>query len=225
MKPVTADAKQPNTLEDLGRATLQIVHDLKNQLNGLKLYATFLRKRLERDDQPTTERETLAKLIAGLDQAASEMTALVRYAQPLDLQKRPGTDLRKIISSLVAESTNRDSGGLERPPLAAHIDDSLLLGEFDGPSLIDAFKAITKELRHSAPAKDGTTLSLHIHRDGSEAIIEWRGGKFVSRHHIIQTANGCGSVLTAFAAKVIEGHGGKLQCSGEAVSARLPLSN
>jgi len=33
------------SLEDLGRATLQIVHDLKNQLNGLKLYATFLRKR------------------------------------------------------------------------------------------------------------------------------------------------------------------------------------
>ena len=28
---------------------MQIVHDLKNQLNGLKLYATFLRRRIEKD--------------------------------------------------------------------------------------------------------------------------------------------------------------------------------
>ena len=67
MKPAFAKMPEPNALEDLGRATLQIVHDLKNQLNGLKLYATFLRKRLERDDRAVEERETLAKLIAGLD--------------------------------------------------------------------------------------------------------------------------------------------------------------
>src|SRR6185503_6632053 len=56
-----------SALQDLGRATHKIVHDLKNQLNGLKLYATFLRKRLEREDHSPEERETVAKLIAGLD--------------------------------------------------------------------------------------------------------------------------------------------------------------
>jgi hypothetical protein len=63
-----APAKQldPKALEDLGRATLRIVHDLKNQLNGLKLYATYLRKRLDRDENATTERETVEKLVAGL---------------------------------------------------------------------------------------------------------------------------------------------------------------
>ena len=51
-----APAKQldAKALEDLGRATLRIVHDLKNQLNGLKLYATYLRKRLDRDENATT---------------------------------------------------------------------------------------------------------------------------------------------------------------------------
>src|SRR5207253_7327937 len=81
MQPAVARAKDQNALEDLGRATVQIVHDLKNQLNGLKLYATFLRKRLERDDRLPDEQETLIKLIAGLDRAAREMTALVRYSQ------------------------------------------------------------------------------------------------------------------------------------------------
>ena len=51
MKPALAKTPEPNALEHLGSATVQIVHDLKNQLNGLKLYATFLRKRLERDDR------------------------------------------------------------------------------------------------------------------------------------------------------------------------------
>ena len=48
MKPAPARTPDSAELEKLGRATLEIVHDLKNQLNGLKLYATFLRKRLER---------------------------------------------------------------------------------------------------------------------------------------------------------------------------------
>src|SRR2546422_7190870 len=99
MTAALAKITENNALEDLGRATLQIVHDLKNQLNGLKLYATFLRKRLDRHDQAAEERETLAKLIAGLDRAARDMTALVRYAHPLDLRRQAHTDLREIISN------------------------------------------------------------------------------------------------------------------------------
>src|SRR5205809_49932 len=66
MKPALAKATESDTLEEVGRATLQVVHDLKNQLNGLKLYATFLRKRLEQNDRAQEERETLSKLIAGI---------------------------------------------------------------------------------------------------------------------------------------------------------------
>ena len=61
------------TLQDLGRASIQIVHDLKNQLNGLKLYATFLRRRIEKSEGREDERETIVKLIAGLDRAASDL--------------------------------------------------------------------------------------------------------------------------------------------------------
>src|SRR2546427_12643611 len=96
MVPAPARDVDATAFEDLGRATLQIVHDLKNQPNGLKLYATFLRKRLERDDQALEERETLAKLIAGLDRAATDMTALVRYSRPLELHRQK-CDLRKTI--------------------------------------------------------------------------------------------------------------------------------
>src|SRR5712692_2215738 len=116
MKPAYAKGTETNALEDLGRATLQIVHDLKNQLNGLKLYATFLRKRLELDDRAAEERETLAKLIAGLDRAARDMTALVRYAQPLELRRQPRSDLRKIIVEAVREVAAQHGAGHELLP-------------------------------------------------------------------------------------------------------------
>ncbi|HJZ82126.1 MAG TPA: hypothetical protein VKD91_17330, partial [Pyrinomonadaceae bacterium] len=124
MKPATAQVMDPGVAEELGRATLQIVHDLKNQLNGLKLYATFLRKRLERDDRSSEERETLAKLIAGLDAAAREMNSLVRYARPLELRRHPEVDLRKIILS--AAEPKRDSGNLEAQPITLHVEDTAM---------------------------------------------------------------------------------------------------
>src|SRR5947209_18074237 len=98
MKPLKSEIQNSDALQELGRATVQIVHDLKNQLNGLKLYATFLRKRLDRDERTSEERETLVKLIAGLDRAARDMTALVRYSQPVVLHRQPHIDLRNLIA-------------------------------------------------------------------------------------------------------------------------------
>jgi nitrogen fixation/metabolism regulation signal transduction histidine kinase len=215
--------------EDLGRATLQIVHDLKNQLNGLKLYATFLRKRLERDDQATEERETLLKLIAGLDRAAKEMTALVRYARPMDLRPRSHTDLRSIIISVIDEAAARGTGGLGPVRIASDIAAEPLLGEFDPTALTEAFKAVTDDVRASVSAKEVDQLSLNARRNAHEqtdgATIEWRGGKLTARTRTFPTNSGCGTVHTALAAKIIEAHGGSLTCEGDLIRAWLPISN
>src|ERR1700674_3429681 len=107
MKPALAKVTDHTALEDLGRATLQIVHDLKNQLNGLKLYATFLRKRLDREERSPEERDTLEKLIAGLDRAARDLTALVRFSQPVELHCQPRSDLRDLIPGMIKDLTKR----------------------------------------------------------------------------------------------------------------------
>src|SRR5260370_26083719 len=106
MQPLLAKEQDSAALEDLGRASLRIVHDLKNQLNGLKLYATFLRKRMERGERPQDERETIAKLIAGLDRAAGDLTTLVRYAHPPELRRRPQVDLAGGISTAAGPTVN-----------------------------------------------------------------------------------------------------------------------
>ena len=227
MKPAPAKTVDATAFEDLGRATLQIVHDLKNQLNGLKLYATFLRKRLDREGQSVEERETLLKLIAGLDRAAKEMTALVRYARPIDLRPRPYTDLRSIILGVIEEAASRGTGGLDRARIAPHITGDPLFGEFDPAALTEAIKAVTDDVRGSVSPKDFHALSLHVRQDESttqRAIIEWRGGRLTGRNRTFPSSSGCGTVHTALAAKIIEAHGGSLTCEGDLIRAWLPIS-
>ncbi|MEJ7710885.1 MAG: hypothetical protein WKF84_13725 [Pyrinomonadaceae bacterium] len=97
MMPLELDSDDQEEIRNLGRASVQIVHDLKNQLNGLKLYATFLRKRMERSDRPADEVETVMKLIGGIERAAADMNVLVRYGRRLDIRLQPSANLVRIL--------------------------------------------------------------------------------------------------------------------------------
>jgi signal transduction histidine kinase len=214
-----APAKQldAKALEDLGRATLKIVHDLKNQLNGLKLYATYLRKRLDRDENATTERETVEKLVAGLDHAAKEMTALVRYAQPLDLRRQPKSDLRAIADSAVHDPAYRVSGPLVTAANPENNDK--LTGAFDPHALAEAFSALTREAL--ARRAGDRTVTLKLERLSNEPLplaqVEWAGLSS-------QTSAARPGIHAAFAKRIIEAHGGVVDFDNEAIKVRLPLS-
>ena len=227
MKPALAKAKDVNPLEDLGRATLQIVHDLKNQLNGLKLYATFLRKRMERDDRAPEERETLAKLIAGLDRAARDMTALVRYSRPLELQRQK-YDLRKIISGAARMAGTRNSGDPARPELHCETEDRPLHGQFDPTALTEAFDAITEAAIGSIPQRDVNQVSLHVSLSGTpsspKALVEWRGVRPVTGNQSFSSFHDHAKVHMALAAKIVEAHGGRIEHDAGAMRVWLPLS-
>jgi nitrogen fixation/metabolism regulation signal transduction histidine kinase len=212
MKAATAKALDSAELEDLGRATLQIVHDLKNQLNGIKLYATFLRKRLESQDRPLEEREILGKLIAGLDRAAMEMTTLVRYSRPIELRRQ-----RANLSDIVLEAM---------PSSICESPGQLLYGDFDGLALGEAFRALTQCATHHVNARDRDQMVVRLVRSDSatspEAMIEWNKCKF--QHHAqAGSAPKDASVHTALATRIIEAHGGRLEFTADAIRAWLPL--
>nr|MDQ3804763.1 hypothetical protein [Acidobacteriota bacterium] len=134
MKPLKSEIQDDDTLRALGSASVQIVHDLKNQLNGLKLYATFLRKRMEKSERPADELETMAKLIQGLERAAADMTLLVRYGRPVELKRQPGTDLARLLSE-TADGLRFTAGA------------GPFKGEFDPTLLTEALKNITNGVR------------------------------------------------------------------------------
>src|ERR1051325_3005587 len=131
MKPLSR-IDDGSTLQELGKASIQIVHDLKNQLNGLKLYATFLRRRIEKSERPEDEQQTISKLIAGLDRAANDLSTIVQYGREIELKKQPGFDIQKQVLPFSPHPTN--------PPAPAVCDAGAdrLLGKLDPTQLTDA---------------------------------------------------------------------------------------
>jgi hypothetical protein len=176
-----------------------------------------LRKRLDRDENAKTERETVEKLVAGLDHAAKEMAALVRYAQPLDLRRQPKSDLRAIAHSAVHDPTYRVSG----PLVAASTtdDNERLTGAFDPHAVAEAFSALTREAL--ARRAGDATVTLKLERLSSEhvplALVQWGG---LAK----QSSGSSPGIHAAFAKRIIEAHGGVVDFDNEAINVKLPLS-
>lgn len=218
MKPLLTETQDAETLRQLGGASVQIVHDLKNQLNGLKLYATFLRKRMEKSERPADELETIGKLIAGLERAAGDMTLLVRYGRPLELRRKPATDLRKLLSE-AAEGRPVEAEG-EGP----------FEGDFDPESLREALKNITNGGGRAASGEGGAaaaagTISLAREGAGAAAAVNaWRGFAPPDEDVFRGFAGGDGLRL-ALASKIIRAHGGEVAQDGDVLRARLPLQS
>jgi signal transduction histidine kinase len=224
MKPIKATTHDADALIELGRASVQIVHDLKNQVNGLKLYATFLRKRMEKGERPADELETINKIMTGLERAAADMNTLVRFGRPLELQRQPRLDLAR----LLAAATEGDfaPGG---------DDGDAYLGNFDAPLLSDALKNIHASARRFAPKDASPDINLGRADDGAPdgrptgatpfALIEWRGIKVGVDDDIINSFNGGAGLRLALAAKVIHAHGGAVEQAADALRVRLPLRN
>jgi signal transduction histidine kinase len=219
MKPLTSEISDANSLQDLGRASVQVVHDLKNQLNGLKLYATFLRKRMEKNDRPLDEQETVAKLIAGLERAASDMTFLVRLGRPVNLRRQPNVDLFKLLERLISE--NPEAIRLEG-------NENEAVGSFDTATLTEAFSAITTSAIARRSKDSLTPLLITLRRDESgsspTAIVEWSG--LVNDVDTDPFRNFVGSegIRLQLASRLVTAHSGQAISANGAFLIRLPLA-
>ena len=223
MKPLLSEDRDGATLQNLGRASLQIVHDIKNQLNGLKLYATYLRKRIEKIDQAGDLQETVAKLIAGLDRSANDMNVLVQYGRPLSLNKQTGVDVNKLMRGL---SANWSEAAASDPACALVVDsDPLsLIGEFDATALTDAFKAISIGAAKTCPRGAAVNVSLRaeVLAGKPAAVIEWGPVDFAGADPF-RSFNGSEAIRMSLAAKIVEAHGGSAEHRGQLLRVRLPL--
>jgi signal transduction histidine kinase len=157
-------------LQDLGRASMQIVHDLKNQINGLKLYATFLRRRIEKTERPGDEQETIGKLINGLDRTAEDLSMIVRYGQPVELKKQAGVEVDKVLRAVCASSNEAGSS------IVIKGGSDGIQGKLDLFKLTDALKWLCAGAIKLRKTEDGAgDVSVSAAADGDQAVIEWSG--------------------------------------------------
>ena len=150
-------------MQALGRASVQIVHDLKNQLNGLKLYATFLRKRMEKSERPSDELDTVNKLMAGLDRTAADLSMIVQFGQPLSLRKRPGIDLQKMMEA-VATSLNESppTTGALKSLVVVDCEPASLVGEYDSDALSEVLNGFRPVLSRFSPLKPARLSCIYV---------------------------------------------------------------
>ncbi len=208
-------------LQDLGRASMQIVHDLKNQINGLKLYATFLRRRIEKNERPADEQETIGKLISGLDRTAEDLSTIVRYAQPVELKKQSGFEVDKVLRSICSTVDETNSR------IVWKSDSDVVQGSFDHFKLTDALKWFCLGALKHRQTEDGAgevmvTTKLAA-ADAGKAIIEWSGLRQLDRDPFRAFA-GIDEIKLALAAKIIEAHGGSAKFIDKKLVVELPLS-
>jgi len=220
MKTAMSRPEESDRLQDLGRASMQIVHDLKNQLNGLKLYATFLRRRIEKSERPDDEQETVTKLINGLNRAAEDLSLIVRYGQPLELKKQAGVDVNKLLQGACGNSS--ETGGA----VVMESSSEVIQGSFDHFKLGDAFKYLCAGAIKHKRTEDGAgevTVTARLANAG-QVLIEWSGLRQLD-HDPFRSFAGSEEIKLALAARIIEAHGGTAKFVDKKFAVELPLTN
>jgi len=220
MKPLLSESEDQDALRTLGRASVQIVHDLKNQLNGLKLYATFLKKRLEKSEGPAEELETVNKILEGLDRSARDASLIADYGRPIQLKKQAGVDLEKIV---------RQSATGFASDITVNASSAGFVGEFDPVLLAEALKSVSAGAQQIISAKAADALlEIDLKDESAEGgrfgVIAWKIPDS-SEHDPFRSFAGSNEIRLALAAKVIEAHGGSAKREHDALCVRLPLDS
>ena len=197
---------------------MQIVHDLKNQLNGLKLYATFLRRRIEKSERPGDEQETIGKLINGLDRAADDLSTIVKYGQPVELKKQPGVEVDKVVRGVCATV---NEGGSR---IVVNENSAPIQGNLDLFKLTDAFKWLCAgAMKHKPIQDEASEIFVTTKSSDGAAVIEWSGLRELD-HDPFRSFAGSDEIKLALAAKIIEAHGGSARFMDRKLVVVLPLS-
>lgn len=141
----------------------RLVHDFKNQLSGLKLYAAYLKKRFA--DQPEGV-EIAEKIIHSLNEMAENAALVSRLMRPLELRCEKGNLaalVKQIVAELQAQAAPRSIS------VQTELDDELPALSFDKQQLRAALFTIIG--RALAVTGEGGQVRLTLHAADAAAQL------------------------------------------------------
>jgi two-component system, NtrC family, sensor histidine kinase KinB len=156
-------------LIEAGRMTARLVHDFKNQLSGLKLYAAYLKKRFA--EQPEGV-EIAEKIIQNLNEMAENAAIVGRLTRPLELRFEAG-DLAALVRQVGIEIEARAAA--QHVQVLMELGDNLPPFSFDFQHLRTALTTLVTRALLATKEGGQIELTLLAENNGAQLIVSDQG--------------------------------------------------
>src|SRR5215475_10370158 len=228
MKSTMIKDSEEAILIETGRMAARLIHDFKNQLGGLKIYATYLQKRFADNAEGV---EIAEKIKQGLNEMAEQTAILNQLARPLELRMEPG-DPALIIEQVASRLQSRASA--KRAKITLDLDPDAPRISFDSRQIVAALESIISRAVDATTEDGEVEISLRRQDEALRVEIKDNGATLDDHQRLNFFDPLAGDRLNkialglAMARRIIEKHGGRISArtdtpTGTIVELRLSL--
>ncbi len=161
---LTAETVNQTEIVEMGRTTIRLIHDFKNQMGGIKLYAAYLKKRFAANPDVAEGLEIADKIVQTLNEMVENASLVVKLSRPIELK------LNEIqLASLVELAINQLQPKIDERQLKLETKFSEVPSlRLDSQQMLFALSTFLARTIEVSP--ESARLILKLHR--SENVVE-----------------------------------------------------
>jgi signal transduction histidine kinase len=211
-------------LAEVGRATARLIHDFKNQLGGLKLYAAYLKKRFAAHPDLAEGLEIVDKITQSINEMTENANLIGKLTRPIELTLLE-TDFRSLVKQVVDQHQQRIAErGLTVETILVEDSTALQKVKLDSQQMLQAVDALVSRAVGASPENGRMQVNLQ-NGDGEARLSIVNESEALSdeQHESLFQIAGSErmnktSLNLALARRIVEAHGGQLAAMAAADS-------